>query len=884
VAYGRKLLNLWQTLFRRPHLDRELDEELQSYLEGLIENNVRGGMDPAEARKAALLEMGGVPQVRADVQRVRSGAGLLGALQDTRFAARSLVRRPAFAIVAICTFALGIGANSAIFSVVNAVLLRPLPYENPAQLGFVYGDMSPLGYSRGPLSGPELKDLQRHGSLFSEFGAIWANSASVIGDGEPQQLRTGYVTANFFHTLGVSAAIGRTFQVSEEGQGAPPTIVLSWATWQRLYGGDPAMVGRKILVYGEPTMIVGVMPQDFRLLFPREASIPEDLEAWIPFDHDLRERPQRQNFLRIVGRLKTGIPFADAKAQVSRIAARVVREHDYGTKDRNFNLVSLQSDGIREIQPRLLALSGGVIILLLVSCLNVSSLLLARATSRTRETAVRVAIGASRSQIFRQCLVEGLLLAVAGGAIGVVFGELSLRILLAVRPAALSRLSSASLDSTALAFTAGVALFWGVLFSLAPMIEVLRADASGGLWGNTRRNRAPRYRTRAALVVAQIAFSAVLLIGAGLMIRSFVFLQRLDLGYKADRMLTFRLSQELDSEAATNQFHRQFQTDLLGLPGIESVGSASHVPFDSIPNWGSPYYIAEGQDDATAPFADFRSVSPGYMETIGAKLLEGRFFTEADGENGQPVVIVGDLAAKRSWPGETAIGKQIAVDPWVTGRPDLRRWRTVIGVVKHMRIRSLIEEGSDQVYMPIRQVPRPTTYVVRTSGDPAEILPAIRSRIRELKPPTPVYDIRPMEQYVVAARSAQRFTMFLAAAFASVAVALAFVGVYGLITYSVNTRSHEFGVRLALGAQAEQIRSLVLREGIRLVVAGLTIGLAGAALVARLLQAQLFGVTAYDIPTYAVSVAVILCAGLVASLLPARKASASNALKIIRAE
>jgi putative ABC transport system permease protein len=884
VAFRRKLRSLWHTLFRRSHLDRELDEELQDYLEGLIEQNVCAGMDPAAARKAALIEMGGLPQVRADVQRIRSGAGVLGAMQDMRFAARSLVRRPAFAIVAICTFALGIGANSAIFSVVNAVLIRPLPYENSAQLGLVYGDMSPLGYARGPLSGPELKELQRRGSLFTEFGAIWANSVAITGDGEPQQLRTGFVTANFFRTLGVSAAIGRTFQAAEEGQGAPPAIVLSWATWQRLYGGDPAVVGRKILVYGTPTTIVGVMPADFRLLFPREASIPEDLEVWIPFDHDLRERPQRQNFLRIVGRLKTGVPFADAKTQVSQIAARIVSEHDYGTKDRNFNLVSLQGDGTREIQPRLLALSGGVIILLLVSCLNVSSLLLARATSRTKETAVRVAIGASRSQIFRQCLVEGLLLAVAGGAVGVVFGELSLRVLLAFRPAALSRLSSASLDSTALAFTAGVALLWGVLFSLAPMLEVLRADASGGLWGNTQRTRAPRYRTRAALVVAQIAFSAVLLIGAGLMIRSFVSLQRLDLGYKSDRLLTFRLYQELETEAATNHFHREFQADLLGLPGIESVGSASHVPFDSIPNWGSPYYIAEGQDDATAPFADFRSVSPGYMETIGAALVEGRFFTEADGVNGQHVVIVDDLVAKRSWPGESAIGKKIAVDPWVTGRPDLRDWKTVIGVVRHMRIRSMIEDGSHQVYMPIRQVPRPTTYVVRTSGDPAGMVPAIRSRIRALNPPTPVSDIRPMEQYLIAARSAQRFTMFLATAFASVAVALAFVGVYGLITYSVNTRSHEFGIRLALGAQSEQIRRMVLHDGLRLVVAGLAVGIAGAALAARLLEAQLFGVTAYDIPTYIVSIAVILCAGLIASLLPAHRASALNVLNIIRAE
>lgn len=878
MPFGRRLLKLWQSLFQHSQLDRELDDELQDYLDGLIEKNVRAGMDAAAARKAAMVEMGGLPHVKDEVRRVRAGAGFLGALQDVRFACRSLTRRPAFAIVAICTFALGIGANAAIFSVVNTMLLEPLPYKNSSELTFVWGDLNTPGYIRGPLSGPELKDLQRHGTLFSAFGGIWANTASISGDGEPEQLRIGFVTANFFRTLGVDAAVGRTFEDAEEGQGAPRSIVLSWLVWQRRYGGDPAVVGKKIIVNGEPTAIAGVMPAEFRLLFPREASVPEDLEAWLPFDHDLGERPQRQNFLRVIGRMKPDIPFSQARAQASRIAEQISRDHDYGTTGRIFNLVGLQSDGTREIRPRLLAISGGVVILLLVACLNVSSLLIARAVSRAKETAVRLAIGASHTQIFRQCLVEGLVLAVIGGVVGLIFGELTLRVLVMLRPAALSRVSSASLNAEVLLFTAGVALFWGVLFSLAPMLEILRANTKQGLWGNVRRNRSLRYRTRAALVAVQVAFGVVLLVGAGLMLRTFVSIQRLDPGYSSDRMLTFRVANP------SNDFNRQFQAELAALPGVESAGSVSHLPFDSIPNWGSPYYIAPGQEDSTAPFADYRSVSPGYMETIGAHLLEGRYFTEADRENAQPVVIVDDLLAKRSWPGDTAIGKTIAVDPSVSGRPDRRRWATVVGVVRHMRIRSLVEDLADQVYMPIRQVQRNTTYVVRTSGDPAELAGAIRSRLRNLQPPTPVYDILPLDRYLIRARSAQRFTMLLAAAFAAVALALAFVGVYGLITYSVNARSFEFGIRLALGAQAEQIRSLVVREGVRLVVAGLTVGVAGAALAARLLQSQLFGVTAHDIPTYAISVAVILFAGLVASLLPARKASAANPLDIMRAE
>jgi predicted permease len=869
---------------RRSELDRELDQELRDYLDGLIEENIRYGMDPVEARKAALTEMDGFHHVRYEVHRVRVGAGLLGALHDVRFALRSLIRRPAFALVAICTFAIGIGANAAIFSVVNAVLLQPLPYRDSSQLGLVWGDMSPLGYPRGPLSGPELRDLQRRGSHFTEFGGIWANSASITGEDNPEQLRVGSVTANFFRILGATAAIGRTFEGSDEGEGVPRTILLSWSVWQRLYGADPKVVGRRITVNGESTRIIGVMPEDFRLLFPREASVPEDLEAWIPFDHDLADRPQRQNFLRVIGRMKAGVPFEQARTQVSQIAAQIVREHDYGTKNRNFNLVGLQADGAREIRPRLLALFGGVGIVLLVACLNVSSLLIARAVSRTKETAIRLAIGASRAQMFRQCLVEGLLLALIGGAVGITFGQISLRLLVALRPAALSRLSSVSMDSTALIFTAGVALIWGVLFSLSPMIEIIRAERRGGLWGQVRGPRAPRFGTRAVLVAAQVAFSAILLVGAGLMIRTFVSIQRLDPGYKSDRILTFRISQALGSQEPTNNFHRQFQADLMAIPGVESAGSASHLPFDIIPNWGSPYYIAENQDDTTAPFADYRSVSPGYFETVGARLLEGRFFTEADAENGQPVVIVDDLAASRSWPGSTAIGKRIAVDPSVSGRRDFRIWATVIGVVRHMRIRSLVEDSNDQVYMPIRQVSRPTSYAVRTSGDPAEMAPLVRSLIRRLKPPTPVYDVRPLDRYMMSARSTQRFTMLLATVFAGAALALAFVGIYGLITYSVNTRSHEFGVRIALGALPGQIRVLVLREGLRLVLIGLAAGLAGAAAVAWLLRAALFGVTPYDAPTYGAAITVILLAGLAASFLPARKASAADPLDVIRTE
>jgi putative ABC transport system permease protein len=371
--------------------------------------------------------------------------------QDIRFSCRSLIRRPAFALVAIFTFALGIGANTAIFSVVNAVLIQPLPYRDPSRLTFVWGDMSAIGYPRGPISGPEFTDLRQHATLFSSFGAIWANSATISGDGDPQQLRVGFVTSNFFDTLGATAAIGRTFNEAEEEESAPPSILLSWAVFQQRYGGDPSIVGKNIQVNGQATTVIGIMPADFRLLFPPDAAVYEDLEAWVPWlpFSNLASGLRRQNFLRVVGRMKPGVELDQAREEVSQIAGRISREYsNYGATGRRFNLVGLHSEGVRYVRPGLIAVLGGVVILLLTACLNVASLLIARASARTKETALRLAVGASHPQIVRQCLVEGLILALTGGVVGVFVGELGLRALVALRPAALTRIGDASIDST----------------------------------------------------------------------------------------------------------------------------------------------------------------------------------------------------------------------------------------------------------------------------------------------------------------------------------------------------------------------------------------------------------------------------------------------------
>ncbi len=485
------------------------------------------------------------------------------------------------------------------------------------------------------------------------------------------------------------------------------------------------------------------------------------------------------------------------------------------------------------------------------------------------------------------------MLAALGGAAGILAGHWGLQFLLALRPASLERLGTARIDPAVLAFTATMAGIWGVLFSLAPVAEVFRTSLTGGLQQDGRRSSGGiHYRTRSTLVVVQIALSVVLLVGAALMMRSFVALQRVDPGFRSERMLTFRLAlpgatgdprARYRSPDAFIEFGRQLQTRLAALPGVTGVGSVSHLPYDNLPNWGGPYITRPGEDDSVAPMADNRAVTPGFFETVGARLIEGRFFTDADDPRAQPVVIVDEQLARRAWPGQSAIGQRLASDPASTGHAVY--WATVVGVVGHLRHRSLLEDLGDQVYFAERQVFRnPMAFVVQTSGDPAALAGPVRQVVAALDPQLPVYDVRPLDDYVAGARAAQRFTTIIAASFAAVALVLASVGVYGVIAYAMTRRRYEFGVRLALGAQPGQVTALVLREGVQLAAGGLACGLVFAAIAARFLAGQLFAVSPADTVSYACAAAAIGAAALTASWLPARRASAISPLEAIRAE
>ncbi len=888
MAIFPRIASLARTLFRRTRLERDLDEELRAAVATLSDRYRAQGLAADEADRAARMEIGGIEQVKEHVRAGRIGAGIDACFQDVRYAWRVLRKAPAFAAAVILTLALGIGADAAIFSVVHAMLLAPLPYRDSDRLVFVWADMTDSGYPRAPLSGPELKDLRERSTTCSGFGAIWSNTTALTGEGDPEQLRIGFVTPDFFDVLGAEPALGRTFRPEDSARGARPTILLAWSVFQRRYAADPSLVGREILVNDRPATVIGVLPQSFRLMLPPDSAVPDDLQAWQPFGPNLERGPRGQQYLRVIGRMRPGITVEQAREDISGIAHRISREFtEYGAAGRLFNTVPLQDDGVREMRPALLALFAGVAILLLIACVNVASLLIARAASRRKETALRLAIGASRSRLVRQFLIEGLMLAVLGGGAGLLTGYLVLDGLVALRPDALSRIELSRFDPPVVAFTFASALLWGFLFSLAPLVEVFNVQLAPALQRQGRATAGPiRYRTRAGLVVVQLALSTVLLVSAGLLVREFIRIQQVDPGFSADGVLTFRVAvpfQRYRPPAAFNTFSHELERALLAVPGVTGAGAISHLPYDDLPNWGGGYVSDTAVDRINAPNADYRTVTPGLFDTLGVRLVEGRGFTEDDQHPDNAVVIVDERLAQRLWPGRSPLGQRLVVDPRSDGKPNVKV--TVVGMVRHLRLRSLVADLTEQVFFPQKLVLRnPVAYAVRSNRDVASLAPDIRAAITRLDPRLPIYDVRPLTTYVEAARATRRFTMQLAAAFAIVALLLACVGIYGVLSYAVARRRHEFGVRLALGAAPGMVVHHVMREGLALALWGCAGGLAIAMLSSKLLGAQLYGIGARDPLTFTAGAAVIAVAAAIACWIPARRATAVSPIEALRTE
>jgi predicted permease len=875
---------LLRTLFRPGRVHRDLDDELADWLETIAARHRERGVPPDEAARRARLEIGGVAQVKEEAVSIRNGAQIESTSLDLRYALRGLRRTPGFTAAAVLTFALGIAATTAIFSVVRTILIEPLPYREAGRLAFIWADLTDLGYPHAPLAGPELVEFQRNASSFERIGGIWATNTTIGGHGDPEQLRIATVTPDFFATLGVDAALGRTLGPSDFGQTVTP-VLLSHRLWADRFGSDRSVVGMSVTLNDRPAVIAGVMAADFELHFPPDAAVPKDLQAWVPGSPNLASQPRGQQYLRVVGRVKRGVSLQAAIQEVASVGAAMTTSNpgSYSPGSR-FYAVGMHDDTVRPLRPAVLALFGGVLILLVIACVNIAGLLIVRASARRRETSMRLALGASRGRLLRQCLVEGLLLASLGGALGVAGAFAGVRLLVALAPASLPRVHATDVDGGVLLFAAGASLLWGVAFSALPWLEVRRVDIAGLLQhgGRLTASRSTA-RARAALVVAQIGLGVVLMVGAALLARTFVALVRLDPGFRTEQRLGFRIApsfQRYRPLDGMNTFHRSLSEKLRALPTVTAVGSISHFPFDNLPNWGTPYLPIGETDGARAGLADTRAVSPGFFEAIGATVLRGRVFTDDEAARSPMPVVVDDLMARRLFGSDDPIGRQYKVDLGGTGQMQPMQ---IIGVVGHLRHRSLMEAGREQLFVSSRLWPRnPASYVVRTTADPLTLIPAVRSALREVDPVVPMYDVRVLDDYVDVARAPSRFTMVIAVTFAVIALVLATVGVFGVMAYSVGRRVHEFGIRRALGAEPGAIIRMVLAEASWLGLVGFVLGTAAALGLSRFMRHLLFGVTPHDPAAYVTTIVTLGLALLVASWLPVHRAATSPPATVLK--
>jgi putative ABC transport system permease protein len=887
-----RLNRLARNLFRKERVERELDEELAATVDQLAEENAAAGMSPEEARRQARIALGGVEQVKEAVRESRTGAGIETFAQDVRYALRMLGRSPGFSAVAVATLALGIGANTAIFTVLDATLIAPLPYADPSRLVMLWTDYREARQPRVPASAHELLEIRTRSRELAEVAGIWVGAGSLTGEGEPERVRVAFTTWNFLPIFGVRPALGRFFVPAEEGTSGERVLVLSDAFWKRRFGGDPAVIGKAVRLDGGFMTVIGVLPPGFDVVFAGDSSVPPGIGVFTTVGRDLGEYPRDLGWLRLVARLSPGATVASAQAEVSAIAERLRAEFgEYATPGLELQVVPLHADAVRDVRPALFALFAGVGLVVLIACANVANLLLARSTRREKEIGLRAALGASRGRIARQLLTESLVLSGLGALLGLLVGRIGLSALLALRPASLSRLAQSGLSGTVLAFTLFLAVATGLVCGLAPAVAVSRRDLSRALQqGGRGSGSGSRTRPQRILVFAEVALGFLLLVGAGLLARTFVALSGADPGFRAEATLTFQVSAQggrYPDDASRRELAKTLRARLEALPGVAAVGAVSHLPFDDYPNWYE-YYWREGAPEAekSSTMADHRAVLPGFFESLGVALVEGRTFTDTDDASHPNVIIVDETLAKKTWAGEDPIGKRLNVSFIHEGSFD-STLAEVVGVVRHVRYRDLGADGRGQVYVPFFQSVRPElAFTLRASrgADPRALAAPARREIARADPDLAVSKVRLLEDYVRQAGAAARFTSVIAAALAGLALLLAGIGIYGILAYSVAQRTNEIGVRLALGGRPRNILWLILRQTAGLVAAGLAAGLVSALLLTRLLQKLLYGVGPHDLGTLAAAAAVLAAAGIVAAVLPARRAVRVDPIMALRGE
>lgn len=798
-------------------------------------------------------------------------------LRDIRYGIRGLLKRPGFTVIALIALALGIGANTAIFSLVNAVLVQPLPFDQPDRLVWMWGNIK-QGTNRASVAPADFLDYRQQQTTFEQFAAMITIPIPInlTGSGEPERLTSAVVTGNYFQALGVKPLLGRTFVMDNEKTGNDEVAVLSYALWQRRFGGNPGIVNQPVVLDGKSCAIIGVMPKDF--------TFPQTAELWVPmnFDRSPEMKQRKAHFLRPIGLLKPGVTMTQALADTNAIAQRLEAAYPKTNTGWSLRLVSLRDQLVGNTKPTLFILLGAVGFVLLIACANVANLLLVRAAARQKEIALRTALGASRLRIVRQMITESVLLALLGGALGTLLANWGIQLLVAVSGNNLPPTAQVRIDATVLAFTLLVSLVTGVLFGLAPALRTVKLNLCESLkeGGRTIGEGVRRNLTRSALIVVESAVAVVLLVGAGLLVRSLIRLQNITPGFDAKNVLTMRIDlpqQRYSSEEKTSAFFDQLQSRVSGLAGVESVGFISELPLSGQPN-DMPYSV-EGRPPAGPDQGfddDFRRVNPGYFKAMRIPLLRGRNFTQQEVMTSKRVVLISELLAKQVFPNEEPIGHRLVMG--MSNEPF-----EIIGVVGDIRHRALETEPAPAMYMPTFEG-NWMNLVVRTQGDPANLAAAIRQEVKTIDPDQPIAAVKTMDEWVATAVSAPRYRTSLLALFALVALILASTGIYGVMSYSVTQRTREIGVRMALGAGQLDVLKLVVRQGMVLVVIGVVIGLAGAFALTRVMSSLLFEVTPKDPLTFTVVAAFLTVVAFVACYIPARRATRVDPLVALRCE
>jgi putative ABC transport system permease protein len=878
-------------LFRRESVLRDIEEELRVHVEMETETNIERGMSPDEARAAALKSFGSLSRNTERGYDIRGGGWLETLWQDMRYGLRIMLKNPGFTTIAVLTLALGIGANTAIFSAVNALVFNPLPYPNPAQLVWV----TQVFHGNEIIGAEGYLTWQAQSKTFDHMAAFTAGTIRLGEQDDSEVINQVRASASLFPALGVAPRLGRSFTPEETLPGGPPVIILSHDFWQRRFGGDPSVVGRSVPFGGGSRLILGVMPPGFRFL--PESRVGGNIDVWepLPIDPQRELKGEGTSILdNVIGRMKPGVTPEQARSELDMIIRNYHQTHPRNVPPGiQVRVTPLAERLVGHLRRGLLTLFGSVGFVLLIACANVANLLLARANVRQKEMAIRAAVGAGRGRLIRQMLTESLLLSVIGGVAGLLLAWLGVKTLVALAPDNLAQLRVSRIDGSALSFTFLATLLTGVTAGLIPAAQASQIDLNESLKDGARSaiflKRKSARRVSPALVIGELALTLVLLIGAGLLIKSFILLRSSETGYNPKNLLTLGIplspAKYPPGSAQLNHFHEELLTRIDALPGVQGAVTSGALPmFDTgIRNRSRLTVVGRPPEPESqkAPVESY-DVSPDYFRVMGMQFRAGRGFTEQDNENSPPVIVVNETLARRYFAGEDPIGKSVFYSD------DKNRVEFIIvGVAPDVKRYGLEVESQPEVYSPCPKFPYLEPFIllaVRTAADPLKLAPAVRLQIRELEANQPIFDVMTMEQRLAESVAPRRFQTLLFGLFAAVALVIATVGIYGVISYAVSHRTHEIGIRMALGARGADVLRMVIWRGVSLTLVGVALGLTAALALTRVMKSLLFNVSATDPATFALIALLLVGVALIASYIPARRATKVDPLQALRHE